>query len=164
MGASNTERGTSWREQRRLQAWDLKTKGWPQKQIAEAMGVTEGAVSQWLKRGRERGVEGLRQGKWGGSQPKLSPMQRARLLQLLSCGAEAFGFEGDVWTLPRVSEVIRRELGVRHHPAHVSRILRACRWSNQKPIRRARERDEEAIAMWKNEYWPELKKKRKGGA
>jgi len=38
-----------WREERRKRAWALKEAGWRQKDIAEALGVSEGAVSQWLK-------------------------------------------------------------------------------------------------------------------
>jgi transposase len=158
MQGATTERGRSWLEERRLRAWDLKQENWPQKLIAEALGVTEGAVSQWVKLAREHGVEALRARKRGGSEPQLGPEQRARLLELLAQGSEAFGFEGNVWTLPRMAELIHREFGVRHHPAHVSKIVRRCGWSAQKPIVHARERNEEAIEQWKEEHGPELKK------
>ena len=49
-----------WREGRRLRAFELKEQGWKQTHIAEALGVTEGAVSQWMKRAAEEGVEGLK--------------------------------------------------------------------------------------------------------
>jgi transposase len=163
MQGATTERGRSWLEERRLRAWDLKLKNWPQKMIAEALGVTEGAVSQWVKRVREHGVEALHARKRGGSEPLLGPKQRARLLELLAQGPEAFGFEGNAWTLPRVAELIARELGVRHHPAHVSKILRRCGWSIQKPIVRGRERDEEAIARWKEEHGAEPQKSPRTG-
>ena len=39
-----------WREGRRLRAWELHEQGWSQTSIAQALGVTQGAVSQWLKR------------------------------------------------------------------------------------------------------------------
>ena len=52
-----------------------------------------------------------------------------------------------------------RELGVSYHPAHVSRLLRRLAWSVQKPIQRASQRDEAAIAAWQTERWPALKKK-----
>ena len=74
-------------------------------------------------------------------------------------GAEAHGFRGDIWTRGRVAEVIWREFGVRYTPTHVGRILRACGWTLPKPIRRARQRDEEAIRRWQAERWPEVKKK-----
>jgi predicted transcriptional regulator len=60
------EQMRDWREARRLQAWELKKKGWKQSKIAEALGVTRGAVSQWIKAVREGGVEALRHRKGGG--------------------------------------------------------------------------------------------------
>ena len=63
-----------------------------------------------------------------------------------------------MWTCARVAEAIRKEFGVSYHPAHVSRVVRALRLSLQKPMRRASQRDEEAIRHWKEERWPELKK------
>lgn len=165
MRGPTTERGTSWLEQRRLRAWELKAKGWPQNLIAEALGVTEGAVSQWLKRARDQGgAEALRARRRGGSQPLLGAKERGRLLELLERGAEAFGFEGQVWTLPRIADLIHREFGIRHHPAHVSKILRVCGWTQQKPAVRAAERNEKAIDEWKDVRWPELKKKGGGRA
>ena len=55
-----SSQATDWHEGRRLRAYELKQQGWKQTQIADALGVTEGAVSQWMKRAREEGVEGLR--------------------------------------------------------------------------------------------------------
>jgi transposase len=154
-----------WREARRLRAWELKQQGWRQRTIAAALGVTPGAVSQWLKRALTGGVEALRNQVRPGPTPKLAPEQRARIPDLLARGAEAYGFAGDVWTTARVAEVLAREFGVRYHPAHVSRLLRAGGWSVQRPIRRATQRDEAAIAAWYTERWPALKRGRtsKGG-
>src|SRR3954467_6556359 len=87
-----------WREGRRLRAFALKERGWKQAQIADALGVTEGAVSQWMRRVREEGVEGLRHKPPPGAPPRLSEQERAKLPELLARGAEAHGFGGDVWT------------------------------------------------------------------
>lgn len=146
-------------EARRFRAWELKQQGWKQVTIAQALGVTSGAVSQWLKRAREEGPESLRRRVGAGPHARLSAEQRAQLPALLSRGAEAYGFQGAVWTRGRVAEVIRRELGVSYDPAHVGRILRACGWSLQKPVRRAKQRDENAIRTWVQERWPEVEKK-----
>lgn len=148
-----------WKEGRRRRAWELKEQGWKQKDIAAALGVTEGAVSQWLKRGREEGVEALRRHPAPGPAPKLSAKQRAEIPGLLNRGAEAFGYRGDVWTTKRVAEMIKREFGVSYHPAHCSRMLRTLKQSVQKPIQRASQRDEAAIQRWKEERWPALKKR-----
>jgi transposase len=57
--------------------------------------------------------------------------------------------------------VIRREFEVLYHPAHVSRLVRKLGLSLQKkPVRRANQRDEEAIERWKEQRWPSLKKGR----
>src|SRR5438874_6002837 len=153
------ERGpVEWREGRRLRAWALKAKGWSQQAIAEALGVTPGAVSQWMRRGREGGVEALKSRSRPGAVPKLTEEQRAQIPLLLAQGAEAFGFRGDVWTAKRVATVIRREFGVRYHPDHVGKLLRAAGWSVQRPITRASQRNETAIEVWRTERWPALKK------
>jgi transposase len=153
---------TDWREGRRLRAFELKQKGWSQQRIAEALGVSKGAVSQWMKRARdgEGGPQALKRRPAPGATPRLSEDQRARLPELLERGAEAHGFRGEVWTCERVAIVIRKEFGVSYHPAHVSRIVRALGLSLQKPQRRANQRDEEAIDKWKEEKWPSLKKGR----
>ena len=147
-----------WREGRRLRALELKEQGWKHTEIADALGVTEGAVSQWMKRAREEGVQALRHKPPPGAPPRLSEDERARLPELVAKGAEAHGFRGDVWTCERVAIVIRREFGVSYHPAHVSRLLKKLRLSLQKPERRANQRDQEAIDNWKDQKWPALKK------
>src|SRR5215218_2222855 len=149
---------SDWREGRRLRAFELKERGWKQTEIADALGVTEGAVSQWMKRAREEGVEGLRHKPPPGATSRLSEEERAELPELLAQGAEAHGFRGSVWTCERVAEMIRKEFGVLYHPAHVSRLVGKLGLSLQKPVRRANQRDEEAIERWKEERWPHLKK------
>jgi transposase len=149
-----------WKEVRRLQAWTLKQRGWRQRQIAEALGVSEGAVSQWMARAREGGVDALRRKPPPGASRRLSPEQLTRLPALLQRGAEAFGFRGQVWTRARVAVVIRFECGVSYHPVHVGRLLKAIRWSPQKPARRAHQRDEAAIAYWREQTWPAIKRGR----
>src|SRR5215211_7456658 len=158
MDNSLSKEAVDWREGRRLRAWELKKEGWSQQRIAEALGVSKGAVSQWMKRGREGGVEGLRRRIAPGATPRLSQEECARLPELLARGAPAHGFRGDVWTCERVAEVIRKEFGVSYHPAHVSRLLKQLGLSLQKPERRANQRDEEAIERWKDQKWPALKK------
>ncbi len=148
-----------WREARRLRAWELKEKGWSQKAIAEALGVSKAAVSDWMRCGREGGPEALRTQPKSGAPRRLTDEQWARLPALLKQGAEHFGFSGEVWTRRRVASVIEREFGVRYSLTQVGRILKAVRWSSQKPVERAEQRDEAAIEHWRSETWPELQKK-----
>ena len=157
MNKQNTR--LDWLEGRRKRAWELKQQGWKQEDIAAALGVTPGAVSQWLRRAREGGVEALRRQPPPGPTPKLTAEQFAQLPSLLAPGAEAYGYRGQVWTTKRVAEVIWRTFRVSYHPAHVSRLLRSVRLSVQQPIERATQRDEQAIVAWQSETWPALKKR-----
>ena len=91
---------------------------------------------------------------------RLAAEQLVRLPDLLYRSPEAYGFRGQVWTRQRVAEVIRVEFGMFYHPTHVGRLLKALRWSPQKPVRRARQRDEAAIVRWRTETWPAIKKGR----
>jgi transposase len=151
----------NWKEARRLQAWRLKPKGWPQRLIAAALGVSAAAVSQWLKRARLGGPQALRHLPAPGAPRRLTTDQLARLPSLLHRGSEAYGFRGQVWTRKRVAEVMRVEWGIMYHPTHVGRLLKAIRWSPQKPRRRVQQRDEVAIAHWRDDTWPAIKKGRK---
>lgn len=150
----------SWRERRRRQAWELKEKGWSQSQIAEAVGVTDGAVSQWFKKAREQGPEeGLKDHPASGPSRRLSENQLARLSELLEQGAEAYGFVGERWTGRRVGKVIKREFGVSYSIRQVQRMLKEMGYSVQKPQRQAAQRNEEAIKQFQTEVIPEIKKK-----
>ncbi len=120
--------------------------------------MTQGAVSQWMKVGREQGEEGLRGKVAQGPQLRLNEEQMAQLPTWLEQGAQAHGFRGEVWTTERVAVLIKKQFGVSYHPAHMSRLLKRIKHSVQKPIERATQRDEQAIANWKEQRWPELKK------
>jgi len=149
-----------WREGRRRRAWELKEQGWKPSAIAAALGVTPGAVSQWLKRARAEGVDALRRHPAPGPTPRLTPEQLTQLPVLLARGPEAYGLRGQVWTCKRVAAVLRRTFGVTSHPAHVNRLLHAVHHRVQRPVTRATQRDAAAIAAWWQERWPALEKKR----
>jgi len=70
---------SDWREARRFRAFSLKQEGWKQKDIAEALGVSESAVSQWMKRAREGGgKEALRACGLSGCPPNLAEPKQLR--------------------------------------------------------------------------------------
>jgi len=161
MGKMLSSRATDWREGRRLRAFELKEDGWSQKQIAQALGVSKGAVSQWMRRAREGGAEALKHRPPSGARPRLTDEQRASLKELVSTfDAEAYGFRGKAWTGQRLRWLIKDQFGVSYHLAHVSRVARSLGLSSQKPTRRANQRNEAAIEDWKQNRWPALKKGR----
>jgi transposase len=84
------------------------------------------------------------------------------LEQALLAGAQAAGFDNDLWTCPRVAQLIRQRFDIGYHVDHLGRLLRSLGWSPQRPERRARERDEVQIGRWIKEQWPRIKKKPAG--
>jgi transposase len=143
-------------EWRRFRALHLKQQGWSRRDIAEALGVSPVSVSRWFARARDGGPEALRARPSPGAPPKLADAQKRMIPEFLWHGAEAYGFRGQVWTRARVAKVIEEEFGVRYHKGHVGRLLKDLHWTPQVPIRRAIQRDEDAIRRWRDEVWPEL--------
>ena len=147
---------SGWKYWRRLQAWRLSHQGWSQRDIAVALDVSKGAVSQWLARGRE-GEKALMTKPGRGRPAKLVSQQLRLLPDFLAHGSEAYGFHGEVWTTARVAKVIEQEFNVSYHRAHVSRLLKQLHWTPQLPVRRALQRDEKEIQKWREVVWPKLK-------
>lgn len=143
------------REWRRFRAVHLAELGWVHKDIAEALGISEAAVSQWLAQFSQSGPRGLLSRPHGGS-PKLTIEQRALIPDFLWHGPEAYGFQGEFWSCARIAKVLQREFGVIYHKDHVSRMLRDLGWTPQLPITRAIQRDEAAIERWQSDVWPGL--------
>ena len=148
-------------ERRRLRAMTLLDKGMPGVEVAEVLGVTPGAVSQWKKKYRRAGPDALKAKPNVGPKSKLTDRQRRQLGQLLLQGARTHGYRTELWTLKRIGELIERHFGVTYEASAVWRVLRRMGWSCQKPERRARERDDEAIAQWRAKDWPRIKKRPK---
>ena len=144
------------REWRRLRAVQLKQQGWHQCDIAAALGVCVETVSRWLGRARHGGLEALRAQPPPGHPSKLSPEQKRQIPEFLWHGAEAYGLRGQVWTCARIALVIEEEFGVHYHKGHVGKLLQELHWTPQMPIRRAVQRDEQAIQRWRTEVWPGL--------
>ena len=146
-------------EKRRFEAMRLLDEGLNQSETARRLTVARQTVSEWLRQYRAQGEAGLRKAGRAGRKPLLDATQLERLEILLLKGPEAHGFPTPLWTCPRVARLIRDEFGVRYHEGHVWKILRALRWSPQRPVGKARERNEEAIRDWKCKRWPAIKKK-----
>lgn len=148
-------------ERRRRQAIALLEQGMRPAQVARAVGTTRTSVTRWKHAWNAAGKRGLAGKPHPGMPPRLTDRQREKLVRVLKRGARKNGYATELWTLARVAEVIEKHFGVSYHPGHVWRVLRSLGWTNQKPERRARERDEEAIAAWRAGEWPRIKKRQK---
>ncbi|MFD2569226.1 winged helix-turn-helix domain-containing protein [Spirosoma soli] len=136
----------------------LKDQGWKQATIAQALGLTEGWVSRTLKKYRQEGQAALAWRKPHGPACRLTDEQLAQLVEELNKGAEAHGFPGQIWTRPRVNQVIKKLFGVSYDVSQVGRLLKKLEWSRQKPQPKARQQDLQRVEQWRAERLPELKK------
>lgn len=146
-------------ERRRVRAIRLLQSGHQPVEVASLVGVDRRSVRRWNRAYRQAGDEGLRAKPVPGRPPKLDARAKKRLERILLQGAKAAGFPTDLWTCPRVAQLIRESFSVTYHVDHVGRLLRDLGWSPQKPQRRAVERDEAEIQRWVKQEWPRVKKK-----
>ena len=133
-------------QRRRLRAVELVEQGESPDDVAHFLGCGRSSVYTWVKLARQ-GSDELAARPHSGPKPRLSDEQLSELEVLLLEGAKAHGWRTELWTARRAAGLIERHFGERFHPEHVRKILkRRLRWTSQKPQRRARERDEAAIA------------------
>jgi transposase len=145
------------RERLRLQAAGRFARGEAVGEIADDLRVTVGSVRRWHRAWQAGGMEALRS-RGPVSRERLSPAQWARLEAELRRGPLAHGFAADQrWTLGRVKTLIGRLFHIGYTIEGTGKLLRRHGWSCQVPVRQAVERDEDAVAVWKEQVWPDIK-------
>ena len=145
---------------RRLEARRLLDEGVAQAEVARRLKVSRQSVRRWAEQPRRELAKLKRQGRPSG----LDEAARTKLHAALLAGPQAAGLAGELWTVRRVRHLIAQRFGQRFSQVHVWRLLGQLGFSPQRPVGRARERDEAKIADWKTKQWPRLKKKPGGSA
>ena len=147
-------------ERRRRRAIALWEQGERPSVIIRILGVSSTSFYRWRDAALQ-GEDGL------AAKQRVRPMRLTadELLTLvaeLKKGATAHGWRNELWTGERVGALIERLFHVTYSPDHVRKLLRQkLHWTSQKPERRGRERDEEAIERWRKEEFPRIKKRQK---
>ncbi|ASQ91922.1 helix-turn-helix domain-containing protein [Streptomyces sp. 11-1-2] len=148
-------------EARRMRAVELFEQGRSSSVVARMVGIHPESVRRWKRLWEQGGVEALRRRPATGRPPKLDDAQVELVRTALEQGAQAHGFEADLWTLERVGVVVERVTGVKLARASVWRLLTGrLGWSLRRPMRQAVERDESEIARWVAQEWPRIKRGR----
>ncbi|WLQ44294.1 winged helix-turn-helix domain-containing protein [Streptomyces laculatispora] len=159
-GGGLTDAKRAARERIRLEAVGRFESGAKNREIAAALRVSERPVERWRRQWRERGEEGVRS-KGSPGRPRLSADQIAKLERELERGPLAHGWADQRWTLARVKTLIGRLFHVGYTAEGTWRLLKRHGWSWQQPARRAIERDDGAVELWKKEVWPQAKVRRR---
>jgi len=133
--------------------------GMSQTRAAEVFGASLRAVSKWMALDRAGGLRALkpkRRGRRSG-EGRLTPMQSARIRQLIVDSLpDQLKLPFYLWTRAAVVTLIEREYGISVSLTTVGRYLSAWGMSPQRPVRRAYERNDAAIARWLRTEYPAI--------
>src|SRR4051812_15028061 len=151
-------------EYRRLLAVQRVLEGYSTEEVAEFLGVSPRSVRRWVAAHRETGDEGLLAQPTSGRPPKLTYTQEMIIRRWLADKPTEHGFATDLWTGPRLAQMIRRDFAIELTPMYLTVWLRRRGFTPQKPRRVPRQRDPEEIAAWLHTQWPRIKKRRAGTA
>ncbi len=146
-------------EVRRMTAYSLFAKDLNNSEIARRVRVSNQTVSRWRAESAKGGEGALKAAGRAGRKPLLNEKRKQILVNRLLAGPEKLGYTTPLWTCDRVAHLIDNEFNVRYHAGHVWKVLRQLNWSPQRPVGKALERNESAIAEWKQKTWPAIKKK-----
>jgi putative transposase len=150
------------RERVRLAGAELIEAGASDREVARHFRVSRMSANRWRRALAAGGRVALASKGAGGARCKLSPAQLRELEAVLDAGPAAWGWDEDqCWTLTRIAELVRRRFGVGYTLAGLDLLLHRIGWSVQVPARQATERDEAAIARWKQVSWPVIKGRRR---
>lgn len=133
--------------------------GWSPADTAAFLGVHVETVRKWVRKHKADGDNGLAGTPHPGRKPFLTPDQEAEVLGWLTQKPTDFGFRTDLWTAARVAQLIEEKFGVTFHPNYLREWLTKRRHTPQKPVRRAKQRNPEAIASWLAAEYPAAQKK-----
>jgi transposase len=142
------------REKVRLEAAGMIEAGASDTEVARRLRVSRMSANRWRRALAAGGREALASKGAGGAKCKLS---LAQLETALEAGPAACGYEDQCWTLARIADQAWQRFGAGYTLGGVHVLLHRIGWSVQVPARRASERDEAAVAAWKEETWPVIK-------
>src|SRR3954466_7283426 len=149
------------REQVRLEAAEWIEEGATDREVAARFRVTRMSANRWRRALAAGGRPALASRGRGGARCRLSRAQLEELQVLLDAGPAAWGWTDQCWTLPRIAAVVRERFGVEDTLPGVDLLLHRLGWSVQVPARRAAERNDGQIAVWREETWPQIKRPRR---
>jgi len=128
-------------------------------EVTRCFGLGSKTIFTWLKVAREKGIEALAPKARSGRNRKLSPIEEQEVKRWIIKGdPRQHGFDFGLWTRQIVADLIKEKFSIDMSPSGVGKLLRRLGLTPQKPLRRAYERDEEAVTEWIEKVYPRVKK------
>ena len=144
------------REWKRERGFEMLKKGMKKSFISEKLGVNRKTVYNWSVKLEQSGDWHDR--KQPGSRSKLTKDQKEKLKRIIDGGPRSYGYDTDLWTLKRISEVISGEFDVSYNTTHIWRVLKNLGYSAQIPVAVAMEKNPEYVKEWLEKNYPEYVK------
>ncbi len=131
-------------------------------EVAKSLGFYRASIYRWLQKYKDQGMEALVESIAQGPEPKLSEKERQQVKRwILGKDPRQYGFDFGLWTRRIVQALIQEKMGIELGFTAVGRLLARLNITPQKPLRRAYERDPEAVQAWLDETYPKLKERAK---
>src|SRR5437667_5803420 len=131
-------------------------------EVMMSLGLCRTSIYPWLRRYEDQGMEALVEKIAQGPEPKLREKQRQQIKRwILGKDPRQYGFDFGLWTRRIVQALIQEKLGIELGLTAVGRLLASLEITPQKPLRRAYERDPEAVDFWVKETYPRVRKRAK---
>ncbi|HUU96809.1 MAG TPA: IS630 family transposase [Phycisphaerae bacterium] len=137
--------------------------GMSQTEAAATFGVSRQSVNSWMHRCRNGGMRRLRSRRRGRpARPRLAPHQAATAVRLITerC-PDQLKLPFALWTRDAVVQLLAQRFGVRVSVWTAGRYLRRWGFTPQKPVRRAYEKNPEAVRRWLAEQYPAIRARAK---
>ena len=130
--------------------------------VMKSYGLCRTSIYRWLRDAKAGGEASLKSHKHPGPAAKLTDKQKQQVRKWI-CGKDPrqYGFDFGLWTRGIVVSLIERKFRKKLSVTTVGRLLAELGITPQKPLRRAYERDPQAVEKWKMVDYPKLKKRAK---
>lgn len=130
--------------------------------VIKTLGFSRACIYNWLARYRAGGWHGLKTGNHTGRPRKINGKQIAWIYKtVVEKDPLQMKFPFALWTRSMIGVVIKRQFGIKLSETSVGRLLRQLGLTCQRPLFRAYQKSPEAIEEWKQDVFPEIKKRAK---
>lgn len=126
--------------------------------VTRSLGLGSKSIFAWLKVAREQGLDALAPRARTGRKRKLSAFEEQEVKRwVVGADPRQYGFDFGLWTREIVSNLIEEKFDVKMGLSSVGELLHRLDLTPQKPLRRAYERDEQAVKDWLSQVYPKVK-------
>lgn len=131
-------------------------------EVSRSYGLGDRTIYVWLRKYREGGFDALDPIARTGRNRKLSEIEEQEVKRwILNGDPRQHGFDFGLWTRQIVSHLILDRFDIELSVTSTGELLHRLGLTPQKPLRRAYERNEEAVTQWKEQEYPKIAKEAK---